>query len=150
MNLTVQQYLTGLERSVVNLPGLLLRWNELDEDLREHLADELVWMADVHHEVVARAWREGREDFAMRLRDAGFRLLEQQERIEQQAGLSIHLKFEVYADTLCRFATAPALYRVDVDVAMTALVRESESYPLEAANDDGYVASLDPHLPYAA
>ncbi len=150
MNLTVQQYLTGFERSVANLPGLLQRWHELDEDLREHLADELWWMADVHDKIVMRARREGREDLAHRLLRAGFQLLEQRELIEQQVGLSLRLKHEIYSNMGGRFATMSVSDQSFPFAAMNFFVPAVSPSVGKPANDDGYVAALAPSLAYAA
>ena len=150
MNLTVQQYLTGLERSVANLPGLLRRWPELDADLRDHFADELGWMADVHHQVVARAIREGRADFARRLIEAGSRLLEQRDLVERQVGVSLFLKHEAYSSAGIRSTAARAFDLLGFGAAMRVSVSTSGVSPVKSANDDGYVTDLDTSLAYAA
>jgi hypothetical protein len=106
MNLTVQQYLSGLERSVRNLPGVLTRWERIEEDLREHYLDELGWMADVFHDVVGRALAEQRWDLIPRLSHAGFHLHSMRPMIEKRTGLSISVRCDVFATT--SFRSAPA------------------------------------------
>jgi hypothetical protein len=38
--------IAGLERSGERIEGVLARWHEYDDDLREHYADELAWLLE--------------------------------------------------------------------------------------------------------
>lgn len=63
-NLTTEAYVSGLRRSLDALPELLARWDDLDDDLRNHYEDEIAWMARTLRGWVARAQTEGRPDLA--------------------------------------------------------------------------------------
>lgn len=44
MNLTLEQFLTGLERTGSEIGKLLDEWDGVDDDLREEYASQLDWM----------------------------------------------------------------------------------------------------------
>lgn len=140
MNLTVQQYLTGLERTVKNLPGVLHRWHDLAGDLREHFLDELLWMSDVHGQVVEKARSEGKIEIVVRLCRAGLQLDELRAEIERRTGAEITPYKNLYgASSLFCIFEEPA----EVKSASSLVERKP-------ANDDGYAFDLDiPHA-YAA
>jgi len=60
MNLTLDQFIDGFERSARELPSVFEEWNEIDLELREEYADQLLWMLQARPDVVARATRERR------------------------------------------------------------------------------------------
>jgi hypothetical protein len=60
MNLTLEQFIEGLERSARELPGVLADWADLDDELRDEYTDQLLWLLSKRAEVQARASREGR------------------------------------------------------------------------------------------
>ena len=47
MNLTLDQYIDGLERSARDLPSVLVEWDDLSAELQEEYADQLLWMLRV-------------------------------------------------------------------------------------------------------
>lgn len=57
MNLTIEQFLSGLERSVRELPVALGKWADIDEDLRAEYVDQLTWMLERRWEILVAAER---------------------------------------------------------------------------------------------
>lgn len=57
MNISLDQYLDGFERTARELPDLLARWESLDEDLRDEYSDQLVWLLEAKRD--ARQLAEG-------------------------------------------------------------------------------------------
>ena len=44
MNISIDQYMAGLERSTKNLPRVLADWNDICDDLQDQYKDQLEWM----------------------------------------------------------------------------------------------------------
>jgi hypothetical protein len=82
MNVTLDQYLVGLERSVSELPEVFRGWAALDDDLREIYSDQLAWMLGARDEVLETAKAEKR-------------LLEVQFRIARATSLLFSLRDEL-------------------------------------------------------
>jgi len=67
MNLTLDQYINGFERTARELPELLGRWESIDHELREEYAEQLAWLLESRSEVHALAERASRGvEIAMR------------------------------------------------------------------------------------
>jgi Lon protease-like protein len=60
VNLTVDQFLTGLERTTREMPSALHEWKSLDRDLRDEYTDQLEWMVDAIDEVLPLAAKTNR------------------------------------------------------------------------------------------
>jgi hypothetical protein len=60
MNLTLDQYIEGLERSAKELPAVLIEWDTIDEELQENYSEQLTWMLRAIPDVLTRAVREER------------------------------------------------------------------------------------------
>ena len=89
MNLTLDQYMAGLERSVHELPTLLAVWFTLDVDLRAAYENQLWWMLSKRWLVLEMAERRGRKpEIAQRLERVRVGLLDMREAIAD-AGLEI-------------------------------------------------------------
>jgi hypothetical protein len=46
MNLTLEQFLSGCDRSAKELPEVLATWADLDETLRREYAEAFIWMLE--------------------------------------------------------------------------------------------------------
>lgn len=44
MNLTVDQFMSGLERTVVELPRVLVEWEDLDDTLCTEYHEQIQWL----------------------------------------------------------------------------------------------------------
>lgn len=60
MNLTLDQYLDGFERSARELPAAFEEWDSIDEELRAEYIDQLTWLIVSRGAVLRRALREHR------------------------------------------------------------------------------------------
>lgn len=60
MNLTLNQYIQGLEDSAVELPKLLAEWDTIHEYLQEEYAEQLRWLLDARTEALQMARIAGR------------------------------------------------------------------------------------------
>jgi hypothetical protein len=60
MNLSLDQFIDGFERTARDLPALLAEWESIEEDLRQEYVDQLSWMLRTRPEVIAMATPEGR------------------------------------------------------------------------------------------
>lgn len=59
MNLSVEQFLSGLRTSLRELPGLLKTWHDLDDDLQNAYAHQLQWMLNHFEDIQARSGANG-------------------------------------------------------------------------------------------
>lgn len=90
MNITVDQYLRSLERSVRELPSVLSAWRTLDPDLCGEYADQLAWLLTAQPEVLAIAATQGRvADVAGRLVRANATLLALRDSIVDLMGVDV-------------------------------------------------------------
>jgi hypothetical protein len=92
MNLTLDQYIAGLERSVRGLASVLGEWEELDEELRSEYVEQLLWMLRVRPDVLSRAMREGDArwfELSERVAAATARLFEMRGEIAEKMGVTI-------------------------------------------------------------
>ena len=64
MNLTVDQFMSGLDRTLRELPGVLEEWPQLDQELQDEYAEQLGWMLSRFDAVQARS---GSSAVALRL-----------------------------------------------------------------------------------
>jgi len=60
MNLSLDQYIEGFERSAVMLPSIVARWSDFGFDLREAHASQLEWMLDARDEAMLLAFSQDR------------------------------------------------------------------------------------------
>jgi hypothetical protein len=70
MNISLDQYLTGLERTARELPGLLASWNTIDTELAEEYVDQLIWIISSTCVALTMAVADGRAAEAKRRIDA--------------------------------------------------------------------------------
>jgi hypothetical protein len=90
MNLTLDQFFDGLERSVRELPGVLSEWEELESELRDEYADQLLWLLRSRADVLARAAREERYlEFVQRMVNATVAMLHLRDEIRDALGISV-------------------------------------------------------------
>ena len=64
MTMNLDVYIASLQRTAANLPRVLLGWAELDDELQQHYADELVRLLAERDEAIDQGRGEGRTDFA--------------------------------------------------------------------------------------
>lgn len=60
MNVTLDQYMYGLEEAAQELPKLLAEWATIDEELQEEYTEQLRWMLDARTEALQMARSENR------------------------------------------------------------------------------------------
>lgn len=60
MNLTLEQYINGLERSVRELPTVLLQWAALDSELQFEYTEQLTWLLRERSNVLKQAIKQNR------------------------------------------------------------------------------------------
>lgn len=92
MNLTLDQYLKGLEETCDRLPGVLDDWEggRLDEVLCDCYPRQLEWLLKVRGEVQERGEHEGRgAEVRDRLTRANARLATLQDRIKDTMGVEV-------------------------------------------------------------
>lgn len=81
MNITIEQFIEGLERSVRELPSILEDWDGLDDELREGYTEQLLWLLKSRAAVLANV--------------AGTRHLDAAQRIATATAALCHLKREL-------------------------------------------------------
>lgn len=90
MNLTTDQFIRGLERSVSELPSVLNEWESLDQELRTEYADQLDWMLRTRQFASDRAASEGRGiEIAQRVAAVNAALFAVRAAIADTMGLSV-------------------------------------------------------------
>jgi len=55
MNLTIDEFTEGLERTARELPGVLSEWEDLDEELQDEYTEQLFWLLATRDQVVEAA-----------------------------------------------------------------------------------------------
>jgi len=104
MNLTLDQYLNGLERSVRELPAVLLEWDDIEPDLQDEYVDQLTWMLHVRPDVARRAEQEGRYlDVMQRINAATSAMFHMREQLREKMSVSVDriVPYTAYAATDC-------------------------------------------------
>ena len=91
MNLTVDQFLSGLGRTVRDLPELLRRWDSLADDLQCAYADQLQWMLDHFDDVQQLARLDEKPRVGVQLVDARTRLYGMRDEILAVTGIVVEL-----------------------------------------------------------
>jgi len=85
MNLSLDQFIGGLERTACGLRELLTVWDEIDEDLCQEYVDQLSWLLRVRPDVLTRATQEGRFlEIAQRMNDAVLLIWDIRADVEQK------------------------------------------------------------------
>jgi hypothetical protein len=88
MNLTLDQFIDGLERSARELPGVLAEWDEIDDDLHEEYTDQLLWLLKARADVFVVATRENRYlEFAQRIVTATSSMFQLRDEIREKMGI---------------------------------------------------------------
>jgi hypothetical protein len=88
MNLTIDQYVDGLESSARSLPGVLAGWDELDPELCYEYVDQLEWLLRSRTEVLARATAEGRYmELAQRIVTATSAMFHLRDEVREKMGI---------------------------------------------------------------
>lgn len=93
MNLTLEQFLTGLERTGAEIGKLLDDWPGVDDDLREEYASQLGWMVGEgwDHAVRAAESLQGpsRDAAVDRMSRAGEAILAHRDRVVDLTGVDL-------------------------------------------------------------
>lgn len=90
MNLTLDQYLSGLERSAREIPRVLAEWATLDYDLCDSYAEQLAWLLQVQADIFVSARSLGRDmEVAERLARANAEFLALQAQIGALLGVDV-------------------------------------------------------------
>lgn len=82
MNITIDKYLSGLERSVRDLPELVRTWEDIDESLRDEYVEQYRWLLDARDEVLSGAGSRMAE-VAQRLARANVELFAMRRALEE-------------------------------------------------------------------
>ena len=59
MNVSIERYLAGFEQTIERLPGILDRWESIEDMLCGEYIDQLEWMLDVREDVLNLAVEQG-------------------------------------------------------------------------------------------
>jgi len=90
MNLTLDEFLRSLERSVDELPALFAEWDAIDPELYDLYASQLGWLLRARHEATAMATGQGRViEVAVRLAFANAKLLRLRDSLVLLMGLDL-------------------------------------------------------------
>jgi len=90
MNLTIDQFLSSVERSVRELPTVVREWHSIDDDLQQEYADQLSWLLGSYAEVMAMAATQGRlSEVEQRLATANAALLDYRDALNDLMGVSL-------------------------------------------------------------
>lgn len=90
MNITLDQYITGLEYAVVELPKIFVEWESIDEDLCEDYIDQLVWSVKQETNVLKTMTPDDRyTEIATRIVGCNAKLVLLRFEIEQKMGIKI-------------------------------------------------------------
>jgi hypothetical protein len=119
MNLTIDQYILGLERSVRELPDVLAEWDELEDELREEYAAQLLWLLRVRADVGMRAVHEKRFlELENRIGTATAALFNMRQDLREKMGITT----DCLVPRLSYTATDPPEHPVAMAVGCTRLV----------------------------
>jgi hypothetical protein len=89
MNLTIDQFIDGLERSVRELPAVLAEWEDIEVELREEYTDQLLWLLRSRSDVLARATQGNRYlELAQRIVAATCAMFQIREGIREKMGIT--------------------------------------------------------------
>jgi len=89
MNLSLDRYIEGVERTAANLPALLKNWETIDEDLGAEYAEQLSWLLRARPEATAMATTSGRfVEIAQRLAAAVATMWELRAELEAKMGIT--------------------------------------------------------------
>ncbi len=88
MNFTVDQFMAGLEQLVNNMPRTLNTWSDLDEELKEEYAEELMWTLSQFDAVQATS---GSCAVAVRLVSARLQLFALRAQIREAMAVDVEL-----------------------------------------------------------
>jgi len=87
MNITVERFVQGLERSADALPALLDEWDTIDEELQAEYRDQLQWILCKRGEVLVRCKLEGTfDEFGPRIEAADRKIEALLDRIRSVMG----------------------------------------------------------------
>lgn len=101
MNMTIDQYLGGFERTARELPALLSDWETLDNELRGEYAEQLLWMLSKREDVQVRASRERRFfDVGQRINAATKALFDHRQELSEFMGIPLDriVPYTAYTD----------------------------------------------------
>lgn len=91
MNLTFEQYMAGLEESSIRWPGILARWDSIDEELRFEYRDQLEWTLENIRQARQMASDEGycKKDVDNRFLNVVISFIEIRKELIQKTGLDV-------------------------------------------------------------
>lgn len=93
MNITIDQFVIGLETSLLELPLVLGDWENLEDELRAEYEDNFIWLLQNRQEVLLMAMKEER------FTDIAHRLIVAQKAIEKMK-IEIMNKMKITEDEL--------------------------------------------------
>lgn len=91
MNLTFEQYMSGLEESANRWPGILQRWNDIDEELKFEYQEQLEWTLENIRQARQMAASEGycKKDVDNRFLNVIISFLDMRKELIQETGLDV-------------------------------------------------------------
>jgi hypothetical protein len=107
MNLTIDEFIEGLERTARELPAVLSEWDELDEELKDEYTEQLFWLLAARARVIG-----------------GERALEIADRIARVTSAMFELRVELQQ----KMGIAPD--RIVPHLAYSAPVKHDRAYAL--------------------
>ncbi|MGH7284293.1 MAG: hypothetical protein ACRELY_22425 [Polyangiaceae bacterium] len=115
MNMSLNHYIVGLERSARELPNVLAEWDDIDLDLRDEYVAQLEWLLCARQEILARAQREQRYfEIAQRIVTATSSMFDLREELAAKMAIAVDqmfpfLTYSSTEDPERHFGTAEAI-----------------------------------------